>query len=72
MENIEDLSLAELKELAKDKGVKNISKLKKEELVLDDSVKQNKQGQPILGRLQGPCADFILPTRNGRKYDESL
>ena len=27
MENIEDLSLAELKELAKDKGVKNISKL---------------------------------------------
>ncbi len=33
MENIEDLNLAELKELAKDKGVKNISKLKKEELV---------------------------------------
>ena len=31
--NIEDLSLVELKELAKDKGVKNISKLKKEELV---------------------------------------
>ena len=33
MENIEDLSLVELKELAKDKGVKNISKLKKEELI---------------------------------------
>jgi len=33
MENIEDLSLAELKEFAKEKGVKNISKLKKEELV---------------------------------------
>lgn len=49
-----------------------MAELKKEELVLDDSVKQNKQGQPILGRLQGPCADFILPTRNGRKYDESL
>lgn len=46
--------------------------LKKEELTLDDSIKQNKNGQPILGKLQGPCADFILPTRNGRKYDESL
>ena len=33
MENIEDLSLAELKELAKEKGIKNISKLKKEELI---------------------------------------
>ena len=33
MENIESLSLTELKELAKDKGVKNISKLKKEELI---------------------------------------
>lgn len=26
----------------------------------------------ILGRLVGPCADFINPTRNGRRYDESL
>jgi len=26
----------------------------------------------ILGRLIGICADFINPTRNGRKYDESL
>ena len=49
-----------------------MAELKKEELTLDDSVKQNKMGQPILGRLQGPCADFILPTRNGRKYDEAL
>ena len=30
MDNIEDLSLAELKELAKEKEIKNISKLKKE------------------------------------------
>lgn len=43
-----------------------------EELSLDDSVKVNKDGSPILGRLQGPCADFINSTRNGRKYDESL
>lgn len=26
----------------------------------------------ILGRLVGPCADFTIPTRNGRKYGESL
>ena len=26
----------------------------------------------ILGRLVGPCADFINPTRNGRGYNESL
>lgn len=26
----------------------------------------------ILGRLVGPCADFINPTRNGRKYGEEL
>lgn len=49
-----------------------MAEIKKEELVLDDSVKQNKSGQPILGRLEGICADFISPTRNGRKYDESL
>ena len=45
---------------------------KNEALKLDDSVKQNNKGQVILGRLTGPCADFIHPTRNGRKYDESL
>lgn len=45
---------------------------KNEELSLDDSVKTNKQGNPILGRLVGPCADFLTPTRNGRKYDEGL
>ena len=31
--NIEELNLSELKELAKEQGVKNISKLKKEELI---------------------------------------
>lgn len=47
-------------------------KLRNEELHLDDTVKVNKDGRPILGRLSGPCADFISSTRNGRKYDESL
>ena len=46
--------------------------VKNETLKLDDSVKQNNKGQTILGRLSGPCADFINPTRNGRKYDEPL
>ena len=46
--------------------------IKQEELKLDDTIKINKQGQPILGRLEGPCADIINPTRNGRKYDEAL
>ncbi len=31
--NLEDYSLAQLKELAKDKGIKNVSKLRKEELI---------------------------------------
>ena len=31
--NFEGLTLAELKDMAKEKGVKNISKLKKEELI---------------------------------------
>lgn len=26
----------------------------------------------ILGRLVGPCAEFTIPTRNGRKYNEEL
>ena len=46
--------------------------LKREELELNDSIKQNKDGKPILGVLEGPCADIINPTRNGRKYSESL
>ena len=26
----------------------------------------------ILGTLEGPCADIIHPTRNGRKYSQEL
>lgn len=43
-----------------------------EPLVLDDTVKVNKRGEAILGRLEGPCADLIAPTRNGREYTEAL
>ncbi len=46
--------------------------IKKEDLVLDDTVKKNSKGEAILGQLYGPCADFLLPTRNGRGYSESL
>lgn len=45
--------------------------IKREELVFDDSVKVNKKGEAILGRLYGPVAEFIAPTRNGRMYDEA-
>ena len=46
--------------------------IKKEELTFDGSIKQNKKGQAILGVLEGPCADIINPTRNGRFYSEEL
>lgn len=45
-------------------------KIKREDLVFDDSVKVNSKGEAILGRLYGPVAEFIAPTRNGRMYDE--
>ena len=34
--------------------------------------KDEMQKRGILGRLIGPCADVISPTRNGRKYPEQL
>lgn len=43
-----------------------------EELQLDDSVKMNRKGEAILGRLTGPCADIVNPTRNERFYSEQL
>ena len=42
MENLETLSLAELKEIAKEKEIKNISKFKKEELIQILSQENNK------------------------------
>jgi len=50
-----------------------MSNIKKtEELRLDDSVKLNRKGEAILGRLTGPCADIVNPTRNERFYSEQL
>ena len=34
--------------------------------------KEEMERRGILGRLVGDCADFIAPTRNGRKYSEEL
>lgn len=44
----------------------------KENLVLNDKVKFDNKGGAILGVLEGPVADFINPTRNGRHYGEQL
>lgn len=44
----------------------------KESLVLNDKIKFDNKGGAILGVLEGPVADFINPTRNGRHYGEQL
>lgn len=44
----------------------------KENLVLNDKIKFDNKGGAILGVLEGPVADFINPTRNGRHYGEQL
>mgnify|MGYP004635913289 CR=1 FL=1 len=44
MDNIENCTLAELKELAKQKGIKNISKLRKEELISElNNIEEHKE-----------------------------
>ena len=44
----------------------------REDLILNDKVKFDNKGGAILGVLEGPVADFIHPTRNGRLYGEQL
>ena len=44
----------------------------KETLAFKELTEEEKKARGILGRLYGPCADFINPTRNGRKYPEEL
>ncbi len=39
--NLEDCTLVELRQLAKEKGIKNVSKLKKEELITELSKEDN-------------------------------
>lgn len=43
--------------------------LKKQEFNFQD---KGKSENGVLGILEGPCADIIHPTRNGRKYSEKL
>lgn len=43
-----------------------------EELTLNDKIKFDNKGGAILGVLEGPVADFIHDTRNGRHYSEEL
>lgn len=43
-----------------------------EELALNDKIKFDSKGGSILGVLEGPVADCIHSTRNGRHYSEKL
>lgn len=43
-----------------------------EELTLNDKIKFDNKGGAILGVLEGPVADFVHDTRNGRHYSEEL
>ena len=44
----------------------------RETLAFEDLTPEEKEQRGILGRLYGPCADIIGPTRNGRKYGDEL
>ena len=46
--------------------------LKKEDLIFTDTDDKINQNDAVLGTLEGPCADFIDGTRNGRHYSEEL
>lgn len=50
-----------------------IKKLKTNESIQYQKLSpEEMKARGILGRLVGPCADFLNPTRNGRKYSEQL
>ena len=50
-----------------------LEKLKQNEALEYQKLSQDEmKAKGILGRLIGPCADFINPTRNGRQYTEEL
>jgi DNA repair exonuclease SbcCD ATPase subunit len=51
--------------------MKNNKKLK-EMLNFQDLTEEEKKSRGILGRLYGPCASIIDPTRNGRKYSDEV
>jgi hypothetical protein len=49
-----------------------MNKIKTEDLKYQRLSQDEQKRRGILGRLVGVCADFINPTRNGRKYSENL
>lgn len=49
-----------------------MNELKKEDLIFTDTSEDIKNNDAILGTLEGPCADFVDSTRNGRHYSEEL
>ena len=49
-----------------------MNELKKEDLIFTDTAEDIKNNDAILGTLEGPCADFVDSTRNGRHYSEEL
>lgn len=44
----------------------------REMLAFEDLTTEEKEKRHILGRLYGPVADVVNPTRNGRRYSEEL
>lgn len=44
----------------------------KEQFTYDADAKVSTKNSAILGRLEGPCADIVDATRNGRKYSDKL
>ena len=44
----------------------------RETLAFKDLSPEEKEKRGILGRLYGPIADVINPTRNGRAYSDEL
>lgn len=49
-----------------------MNSLKKEDLIFTDTDNETQKNDAVLGTLEGPCADFIDGTRNGRHYSEEL
>lgn len=49
-----------------------LEKLQGKEFEYKKLTEAEQKNRGILGRLIGPCADFINPTRNGRAYNEKL
>lgn len=44
----------------------------KEQFTYDADARVSTKNSAILGRLEGPCADIVDATRNGRKYSDKL